>query len=171
MSGISEEFVRQLSAHHNRLLAFITSLVGNYASACDVLQETHVEMWRKADDFQPGTNFFAWACAIARYKVLEARAKDRRDRLVFDDALVEKLAAEAEQHTAVTTIDGDALADCLEQLPENQRELIERRYGPGGTLKGLAEQTGRTSQSLGVTLFRVRQALMDCIQRKKAATS
>ena len=169
MSGASEEFIRQLTAHHNRLLAFITSVVGDYATACDVLQETHVELWRKAEDFQPGSNFFAWACAIARFKVLEMRAKLQRDRLIFDDALVETLATEAEQHTAVNSDYSDALADCLGQLSPQHRELVQQRYAPGASLNELAGKVGRTASSLGVTLFRIRQTLLECIQRKAAA--
>ncbi len=52
--NVPEEFIRQLAAHHNALLAFITALVGDYAHANDVLQETHVQLWRKADEFTPG---------------------------------------------------------------------------------------------------------------------
>ena len=170
MSGVSEDFVRELTAHHNRLLAFITSLVGDYATACDVLQETNVELWRKAEDFEPGTNFFGWACTIAKYKVLQMRSKQRRDRLVFDDALVETLASEAEEHSAVCGEYGDALADCLAQLSPRQRDLIQQRYKDDASLGDLAQKVGRTASSLGVTLFRIRQALLECIQRKQAAT-
>ena len=171
MSGIPEEFIRQLTAHHNRLLAFITALVGDYASACDVLQETHIELWKKADSFKPGSNFFAWACAIARFKVLEARAKQRKDRLIFDEALVETLATEAERHPAMATDTGEALESCLGELSTKQRELVRQRYESEGTLKTLADVTGRSAQSLGVSLFRIRKALLECIQRKQMAQS
>ena len=36
-----------------------------------VLQEVFLVITRKANDFEEGTNFFAWACTIARFKLLE----------------------------------------------------------------------------------------------------
>jgi hypothetical protein len=49
----------------------------------------------KARTFEPGTNFVAWACAIARYKVLEAARADRRSGKMLSPAVIESLAAEA----------------------------------------------------------------------------
>jgi RNA polymerase sigma-70 factor (ECF subfamily) len=166
-SSDREDFIRQLSASHNSLLAFILSLLPDMHAASDVLQETHVEMWRKADDFQPGTNFLAWACRIAHFKVLEARAKQRRSRLVFDDELIGTLAVEAEAHEATQNEASSALEECLAQLSPRQRELVQTRYARGGSVKKLAQKLGRSTQGLAVTLFRIRQSLLECIQRKQ----
>ena len=166
-SNDREDFIRQLSASHNSLLAFILSLLPDIHAASDVLQEAHVEMWRKAEDFQPGTNFLAWACRIAHFKVLEARAKKRRSRLVFDDELVGMLAVEAEQHEVAASEVSGALEECLTQLSPRQRELVQNRYAPGGSVKKLAEKLGRSTQGLAVTLFRIRQSLLECIERKQ----
>jgi len=162
-----EDFIRQLSASHNSLLGFILSLLPDVHAASDVLQETHVEMWRKAEDFEPGTNFLAWACRIAHFKVLEARAKQRRSRLVFDDELLGTLAIESERHEQAASDAGGALEDCLARLSTKQRELVQSRYAAGGSVKKLAEKLGRSTQGLAVTLFRIRQALLDCMQRKQ----
>ena len=165
-STVTEEFVRQLAIHHNSLLAFITALVGDVEHANDVLQETHVQLWKMADEFEPGSNFFAWACSVARYKVLELRAQRSRDKLIFSDELLDKLSKEAEQHESALEDGRSALQDCLDQLPARQRDLVQRRYAPGGTVKRLAAELKRTPQSVAVTLFRIRQRLMDCVQRK-----
>lgn len=162
-----EDFIRQLSASHNSLLAFILSLLPDIHAASDVLQETHVEMWRKAEDFRPGTNFLAWACRIAHFKVLEARAKQRRSRLVFDDQLIGALAVEAEAHEQAQSAASGALEECLAQLSPRQREMVSDRYSPGGSVKKLAEKLGRSTQGLAVTLFRIRQSLLECIERKQ----
>jgi RNA polymerase sigma-70 factor (ECF subfamily) len=162
-----EDFIRQLSASHNSLLAFILSLMPDMHAASDVLQETHVEMWRKAESFEPGTNFLAWACRIAHFKVLEARAKQRRSRLVFDDELIGQLAVEAEEHEVAQSEAGAALEECLASLSPKQRELVRHRYAPGGSVKKLAEKLGRSTQGLAVTLFRIRQTLLECMQRKQ----
>lgn len=163
-----ELFIRQLTASHNALLAYILTLLPDMDRANDVLQETHVEMWRKIEDFVPGTNFVAWACTIARFKVLEARGRMRRDRLLFDDELLDQLAIEAEPCEVTPGSEASALDDCLRHLPPRHRELLQKRYAPGGSVKKLAGEMGRSTSGLAVTLFRIRNVLLDCIQRKTA---
>ena len=52
-----------------RLFVANTSLLNNRAE--DVLQEVFLTLTQKAAEFQPGTDFVAWARAIARIKVLQ----------------------------------------------------------------------------------------------------
>ena len=54
------------------LRAFIQALLPDFSQAQDVLQETFLTATQKADDFVPDSDFIAWVCTIARYKVLEA---------------------------------------------------------------------------------------------------
>src|SRR5580698_266775 len=59
--------VQQLFVKHQLgLRAFILSLEPNFTDAEDLLQEVFLVITRKANDFREGTNFFAWACTIAR---------------------------------------------------------------------------------------------------------
>ena len=57
--------------HENSVRAFVRALQPSLPDADDVMQETFLTISRKAPTFEPGTNFVAWACAIARLKVLE----------------------------------------------------------------------------------------------------
>lgn len=166
--NVGEDFVRELVRHQNTLYAYILTLLPNRDLANDVLQETCIEAWQKAGDFAQGTNFLAWACRIAHFKVLACRRDLGRERMVFDEQLLADIAVEAQEQSR----DGDeyprALDDCLAELPEPQRRIILERYGPNGSLKQAAKSLGRTSASLAVSLHRVRRALMECVQRKIA---
>ena len=161
-----EQFIRELTAAQNRLFALILTLLPDPHAAQDVLQETHVEMWRKRGDFTPGTNFLAWACKIARYKVLTHRGTHARQRLIFDEGLVAQLATESEELCTTDTEQHDALRHCLEHLSPRKRELIHERYGKGESVKRLADRLGRSPSGLAVSLFRIRQALLDCVERQ-----
>jgi RNA polymerase sigma factor (sigma-70 family) len=97
----------------------------------DLLQEVNVVLWEKCDEFQPGTDFWAWASQIARFKVLNQVRKYGRERLVFDDAVLQRLAAMAEQKLQDLDRRRDALDHCLKQLPPAQRQLIDLRYASG----------------------------------------
>ena len=69
------EFVGQITRHQTALRAYIISLMPGMDGVSDVLQETNLVLWEKRGKYQPGTNFQAWACAIARYEVKTHRRK------------------------------------------------------------------------------------------------
>ena len=51
----------------------------------------------------------------------------------------------------------------------NHRQLIEQRYGGNLSVKQLAQQRGATPGGLSQLLFRIRAALLTCIQRRLTA--
>ena len=63
----TEEFVELSSSHQRQLLGYIFTLVGNMDDAEDLLQQTNLILWRKFDDYQPGTDFIRWACYVAAF--------------------------------------------------------------------------------------------------------
>jgi RNA polymerase sigma-70 factor (ECF subfamily) len=46
------------------------TLVFSHQDAEEVFQNTSVVLWNKFGEFQPGSNFFAWASQVAYYEVL-----------------------------------------------------------------------------------------------------
>jgi RNA polymerase sigma-70 factor (ECF subfamily) len=135
----------------------------------DVLQDVNAVLWEKADEFQPGTDFWAWASQIARYKVLNQLRSYGRERLVFDLATVERLADLAEHRLKKLDARREALEECLLKLPPPQRQLIELRYVDGHAIARIAETVGRSAGAIRQTLYRIRAALLECIQRQLQA--
>ena len=60
------EFLELYSHNYPRLQFYLTSLMPMADDAADVLQETSLVLWKRFDTYETGTNFFAWACKIAR---------------------------------------------------------------------------------------------------------
>src|SRR6185436_3929431 len=69
---------RLFVAHTSLLKGFILGLLPDYNRAEDVLQEVFLTLTQKADEFTPGTDFTAWARAVARIKVLHRYDQDKR---------------------------------------------------------------------------------------------
>jgi RNA polymerase sigma-70 factor (ECF subfamily) len=93
-SGPSEAFVRDLTAHQSRLRGLIRCLLFDPTDVEDVWQDTNVLLIKKADEFQPGTDFWAWSSCIARYQVLTHCKKVKRSRVIFSTDALEALAAD-----------------------------------------------------------------------------
>ena len=169
--AINEAFVTELTRRQNQLLAYIVTLLGDADRARDVLQQTNIVMWRKAAEYTPGTSFAAWACKIAYFEVLSERRKMRRERLVFDDDMLECVGREAAAALEDYDNRAEALKDCLESLPPARRRQICERYQPGGSVKAIARSLGQTPGAVSTALYRTRSMLQDCIERKLGAAT
>jgi len=160
--------VQEIARHQPRLRGFLRCLLVHPNEVDDLLQEVNLVLWEKAAEFQAGTDFWAWAAQIARFKFLNYARKCARERLVFDPALLERVAEVAERRLQTLDRRRAALDHCLNQLPPSQRQLVDLRYSSGQTIEKIADSIGRPAGSIRQTLYRVRQALLNCIDGQLA---
>jgi RNA polymerase sigma-70 factor (ECF subfamily) len=166
------EFVAALTEIQLSLRLYVQSLMPGDAAAHDVMQQANATLWRKRDEFARGTNFRAWAFSVARYEVLSNRKQQARDsRLVFGEELEQVLADDLIERPDDTERRHEALRGCLEKLRQQDRELLLHRYtATAGTLDDFAQRKGRSVGGLKVTLHRLRNALLGCIEKQLAIT-
>src|SRR5437868_4635179 len=81
-----------MTQHQRRIFAYIHALVPDRHDAEDLLQETSMVIVEKFQEFEPGTDFVAWAFQIAWWRVRAARQKFARSKVVFDDDVLESVA-------------------------------------------------------------------------------
>ncbi len=160
----SPSFLLQLTNHQSTLYAAVVALLGSAEGAQDVLQETNAALLEKAGDYDPTRPFVPWAVGFARTQVLAWRKRQTRDRLVLDDELFDAVADRLMVEPPAPSRRLDALEGCLGKLPQPSRELVEARYARGESVQAIANRLGRTVNVVSVSLFRVRQALLDCIR-------
>ena len=160
------EYSQLVTRNQRKIYWFILSLLPNWSDAEEVLQETNLVLWRKADKYDSSGNFLAWACQIARYEVLKFRERSGRAfpalTDVFDGIGVEAMAAVESQSSEGLL---GALADCVEKLRPQDRDLVERRYRSGATTKSVAEEVGRSTDAIYKALQRVHRQLLECVNR------
>ena len=169
MDNLDREFVLHLTDWQNRLFAYLVTLLGNVHDARDVLQETNLVLCQKTGEFEPGSNFGAWARKCAYFQALAFLRDKKRDRHVFDDDVLAHFAEEpagtpGEEEKEL------ALRDCLAQLPGRQREMISTRYREGNSIRDLVRIFGKKESAVKMTLMRIRQGLLNCIETKMEAT-
>ena len=162
------EFVELYTGHYPRLQYYVMALLPTANDAADVLQETSLVLWRKFDAFEPGTNFFAWACKIARLQAMKHRERQGKAARVLDIVLFNQIADEACNESVVHGVTMHVLEQCMEKLRAVDRNLIRRRYQPGTTLAQLAADVGRSANSLSKSLGRIRRSLLECIGRTQS---
>ncbi|MCB1207496.1 MAG: sigma-70 family RNA polymerase sigma factor [Verrucomicrobiae bacterium] len=161
-------FVAALTDAQLPLRLYVQSLLPGDFAAADVVQQANTTAWGKREDFEPGTNFKAWIFAIARYEVLNYRKRQARDaRLVFSDEVEQLFAEDLATRDELTERRHEALRGCLSKLRPQDRDLLMHRYdADAGTLDEFADRVGRSVGGLKVTLHRLRNTLLACIEKQ-----
>ena len=161
-----DEFVALLQQATGRILTYANALLLNWNDAEDVFQETCAVLWQKFDDYRPGTNFTAWALCIAQNKAMDFQKSRARRHVICSPELQEALIGDIAQTDAAAPDDGiDALAYCMNKLSETDRRLAQLCYGDGMRVREVADQLGRSPQSVHNSLRRIRMVLLECIER------
>ena len=163
-----ETFVQLVVNHQTALRAFVISMLPGSSEVDDVIQETNAAIWQKRGEFQIGTNFKSWMFSVAKFKVLSTwRDQSRcREWAMPEDTLIRLLNEVESEAFEETHTKKDALRHCLQKLRPTDRSLILRRYIEEYSLGKLAEEVGRATDSLKVSLHRIRVSLRECIWRK-----
>src|SRR5258705_12757162 len=131
-----------MTRHQRQIFSYIYTLVPNRYDAEDLLQETSLVICEKFDGFEEGTDFVAWACQIAYWRIRYARQKFARSKVVFHQELVDALAQTAATMPEEMDERHEALAQCLQKLHARDRELVLTRYEPGSGVSAAAQRSG-----------------------------
>ena len=139
------------------------------SGASDILQQANLVLLEKESGFSHGTDFFAWAARVAYFEVLADRRRRVRDRHLFNDEMLSIVADKSSRVAGALDDRADALRDCLAALAAEQRDLLSRRYRPGGSVNEIAKSLGKTPGAVSAALHRLRNALLDCVEEKLRA--
>jgi RNA polymerase sigma-70 factor (ECF subfamily) len=166
-----KQLVALMTQHQRRIFSYIYTLVPDRYDAEDLLQETSVVICEKFDDFRPGTDFVAWACQIAYWRIRYHRQKFARSKIVYQQELVDALAQTAATMREELDERHEALAHCLRKLAPRDRELVLTRYEPGSGVPEAARRSGRSLEAAYKALARLRKLLFDCVTHHLAGES
>lgn len=164
----STRFFKLYNSVHTRIYSFLLIIVHNQDDTEELLQETASLMWEQFDQFQEGTNFGAWAIAIARNKALEFLRKNKKTRMVFDDIFYDQVSKHAEQSSHDVSDRSQALRLCLEKLQDKDKKLLFMRYRKNVSVKRISQVTGRSLNGLYQSFSRIIMSLRLCISRHLA---
>lgn len=152
-----------MTRHQRRIFAYIYTLVPDRHDAEDLLQETSLVICEKFEEFRPDSDFVAWACQIAWWRIRYSRQKFARSKVIFDDQVLAKVAQTAGDMVVELDERHEALAGCLKKLAPRDRELMLTRYEPGGGVAEAALRSGRSIDAAYKALNRLRKLLHDCV--------
>jgi RNA polymerase sigma-70 factor, ECF subfamily len=162
----TERFLELLGAHDRSLFAYIYSLTANWQDAEEVMQRLRIRVWQQFGEYEDDKPFAAWARAIAYYLVLAYRKEKSRQREFFAERILEAVSNQFESHAERVNERREALVRCLEKLDGRKRDLVNEYYSSKKEpAERIAQKLSITPNALRQSLFRVRKALYECVER------
>jgi RNA polymerase sigma-70 factor, ECF subfamily len=156
--------------HQDRIYGYLLGMVRDRATANDLFQDTFLRvvaaMRKERASYERQGRWLAWVMRIARNAALDHARRRKKwhdvdsnddDGLSFWDAVVDEQVTPLDMR--LHEADRRAwLERCIEQLPEEQREVLLLRHETDLTFREIAELTG---VSINTALGRMRYALLN----------
>jgi RNA polymerase sigma-70 factor (ECF subfamily) len=137
----------------------------NEAEAQEVLQETYLTVWRKADRFDPAkASPITWLAVLARNSALD---RLRRRSLGLDELEAAANVPDGDPSAfAVMVAEQDSvrLRHCLDTLDERARAMIRSAFLDGASYPDLAAREGVPLGTMKSWIRRGLQRLRGCLE-------
>ena len=170
--GETRAFEQLYDALAPRLFGLLRQMLPEEREAEDMLQDSFMQMWEKAPAFDPErSRALPWAAAICRQKALERmRVLGRRTRLV-ESSVLQQVTLDGPPHAGT-----DELAEgqgqqraavvraALNELPQEQRQLIECAFAKGLTHHVIADSLGLPLETVKTNIRRGLLRLRDLLK-------
>jgi RNA polymerase sigma-70 factor, ECF subfamily len=147
--------------HRQRVYRFALRLVGNAATAEDIVNEVFLELWRRAASFERRAQLSTWLLAITRNKALSA-LRVRVDQ-PLDEAMAEAMPdPRINAEDSLQASERNALVRrCLERLSPAHREVIDLVYYHEKSVDEVAAIIGVPAATVKTRMFYARKRLAE----------
>ncbi len=140
-----------------RLLSVARRVLNDAAMAEDVLQEVFVQIWERANSYDPGRgNVFTWAVVMTRNRAIDRYRSRQRSVHILERVAAQTIDTVEEQPQADPDRDA-GLRSAVAELTSEQRTVIELAFFGGMTQSQIAEQL---KKPLGTVKANIRRGML-----------
>jgi RNA polymerase sigma-70 factor, ECF subfamily len=163
------DFLRQFLSFQDDFMGYLYLLTGNRDASLEVFQNAAVVVleFDKLDEIE---NFRAWSREVVRRQALLYLRRESTQRKHCRTLAPELIDAVSEVFVSNRTHmrEAQVFEDCFEKLSEDQKRMIDLRYGSGFGFDQIASTINSTAAAIQRSLSRIREQLRGCIQRRLA---
>jgi RNA polymerase sigma-70 factor (ECF subfamily) len=157
-----DAFAEFYDRYSTLLFSISSKILNDAAEAEDVLQETFMQIWEKAERFNPNLGQpVGWAVTLVRNRAIDRIRASQRRNLLTKEAGIEFDIASKSSETANETVSGQEKAKLIHSaivdLPAEQRHAIELAFFSGLTQNEISE---KLQEPLGTIKARIRRGLL-----------
>jgi RNA polymerase sigma-70 factor, ECF subfamily len=154
LAGEKAEFAELVRRHEQPVRAIVLSIVGNWHTGQDVVQDTFVRAYQKLGQLHDGAQFGSWVAVIARRCAIDA-SMARRPTVSLDEAGAVAAACDDGQ----LDLDKGQLLKSLMKLKEGERQAVMLHYFSQLTFREISGITGRSIGTISKQVSRAHERL------------
>lgn len=124
--------------HSGPLFHFVKSWLSDTHEALDIVHETMLEVWNRAERYQGRSSAKSWIFSIARFKAIDKNRK--RSRMVYTDVEPEILDESADPFDSLLiSQDIEHIRACVNELSEAHKRVIHLAFYQDMSYKEIAK--------------------------------
>ena len=165
--GDRSAFEQLVLRHQELVFSLAYKLTGNREMANDVAQEAFIRAWRAIEKFRGDSTFSTWIYRITVNTAWTLRKKAKKHNTLNIDDTYEPIVIDEKKDPEMVAINSDlssVLSKALNNLPVEQRIIVELKNIEGRSHKEIAEYLDISVTAAKVRLHRAHQRLRQILE-------
>lgn len=169
-NGDTSAYATVIEETERRLRAHLALQVPDRDLVDEVAHQAYITAYQKLNEYQAGTNFFAWVKRIAVFHLRnECRKRQHHAGTALERLNVLVAPGPEPDERAETSDQVDQLRKCLDKMGPEARQLLDLRYKEALEPSEIAPKVGKAASHVRTILVRLRQALQKCMETEQHA--
>lgn len=152
LKGSNSAWTKLVKRYEKRVYNYALRMVGHPDDAFDLMQEVFVGVHRNLAGFRGDGAFPAWLFRIANFRCTDYLRR-RRQTEEYDDKRTFANGAEGPEAQAFTTHANAQITAALQELPNDQRQVVELKFFQHFTFEDIAGQLGISPNTAKTRLY------------------
>lgn len=165
--GDRSAFEQLVLRHQELVFSLAYKLTGNREMANDVAQEAFIRAWKAIEKFRGDSTFSTWIYRITVNTAWTLRKKAKKHNTLNIDDTYEPIVIDEKKDPEMVAINSDlssVLSKALNNLPVEQRIIVELKNIEGRSHKEIAEYLDISVTAAKVRLHRAHQRLRQILE-------
>lgn len=149
-----------------KLLGTVLRILRDRGWADDIIQDSYLKIWQKAEQFQDGKSSpITWLVSIARNGAIDELRKHPAGRTTNSDELDEMPGRQiSAQEQLEDQRAANKLNHCIDQLEKDRQDMVRLAYLNGWSREELASQFEQPVNTIKTWLHRALKQIKRCLE-------
>jgi RNA polymerase sigma-70 factor (ECF subfamily) len=164
LSGEAESFDALYRRYERRIFYFALKRLGDRQEAEDVTQEVFLQVHCGLSRYEGRSTLLTWMFGIAHNQVCRRFRRKSPKTISLDVSDVHDLSSDApsaERQTDIVRVLRNCSRVLDEKVSPDQKAVFNLRYVDNHSTRSIAEELGKSTQAVKISLFRTRRTLAD----------
>lgn len=160
-----KQFLAYFTLNQAKMLRIAQRVVGNREDAEQIVQEAQLKIWTNIDSYNDTGNLNSWISTVVRNKAIDVIRKNKRsitgEAYDITQSIAQYGVEDTNHHGIIQSEIAQKIKEALLELPEFDREIMERYYLKDETMDEILKHSGLKPGALKSRFYRARLKLRE----------